>query len=77
MKLLELLMRSVTHLNVGASIGMLAWLIWSGIVIVGDVTDERSSMKNECGRTTFVAATQAGTPSGHVCIERKRGGSDR
>lgn len=31
---LERVMRVMTHVNIGAAIGMLAWLAWSGVQVV-------------------------------------------
>jgi len=32
---IERLMRVMTHVNIGASLGLVAWLVWSGHQIVG------------------------------------------
>jgi len=39
---LERVMRVMTHVNVGAALGMLAWLAWSGTQLVtGQIKPER------------------------------------
>jgi hypothetical protein len=32
--LIECVMRAMTHLNIGATLGMAAWLVWSGLSVV-------------------------------------------
>lgn len=34
MKTLDLVMRGMTHLNIGATLGTAAWLLWTGPQIV-------------------------------------------
>lgn len=35
MRVIELAMRAMTHLNIGASIAMLAWTLWTGLGLMG------------------------------------------
>jgi hypothetical protein len=33
--LIECVMRVMTHLNIGATLGMAGWIVWSGLSLVG------------------------------------------
>ncbi len=41
---LERVMRVMTHVNIGAAIGMVAWLAWSGVQVVsGQIVPPRAA----------------------------------
>lgn len=35
MKTIERVMRVMTHVNIGATLGTAAWIVWSGLQVVG------------------------------------------
>lgn len=34
MRVIEVMMRGMPHLNIGAAIAMLSWIVWSGVSLV-------------------------------------------
>lgn len=45
MSFIETMMKAMTHLNIGAAIAMLAWILWSGLAILsGDIPAARHTV---------------------------------
>lgn len=45
MPFIETMMRAMTHLNIGAAIAMLAWILWSGNLVVQPDASRGSSVR--------------------------------
>lgn len=57
------LMRLMTHLNIGAALGMAAWLLWSGWQVV---TGQIGPGYSRAEVTALVAAAHPASHSGHL-----------
>lgn len=50
MNSIERLLRLMTHLNIGAMLGMAAWVVWSGALIVGGDIRPRSVNREDAAK---------------------------
>lgn len=82
MKTIERVLRVMTHVNIGATLGMAAWILWSGLQIVGlpSATPPPSHRPAAHAPADHSPATQAPSshapdrarpaPSDHCCLAR-------
>ena len=77
MKIIERVMRVMTHVNIGATLGMAAWILWSGMEIVsmpsGASRTHRPPAAHSHGdHSPATHAPAGGRPaaSDHCCLAR-------
>ncbi len=84
MDLIERVMRVMTHFNIGAALGLLAWVLWSGWTVVtgqiapsGRVADKASMSVAHAGESVrlHLVPMQAGAgalPTCHTAVPAPR-----
>ena len=69
MDFIERVMRVMTHLNIGAALGMVAWLLWSGWqVVTGQIAPaQRMAEARAVIRMAHAASRRHGAHPRQVC----------
>ena len=63
MNFIERVMRVMTHINIGASLGLAAWVLWSGwLVVTGQITPATRVAEVDA-LTSLARPAQAGEPA--------------
>ena len=77
MKIIERVMRVMTHVNIGATLGMAAWILWSGMEFVGMPSAALPAVRPPAPRSHGEHSPSSHSPAGarpaasdHCCLAR-------
>jgi hypothetical protein len=77
LKTIERVMRVMTHVNIGATLGMAAWILWSGMEIVGMPSTASPAVRPPAVHSHGEHAPASHSPGGarpaasdHCCLVR-------
>ena len=77
MKIIERVMRVMTHVNIGATLGMAAWILWSGVEIVALPSAASPAARPPAAHSHGEHSPSPHTPAGarpaasdHCCLAR-------